>query len=720
MFTQMIMNENKDKIYIYDDEDTPGCRNNKLFTIAEGGSDVSSQVIEESKFMSDKNSELMSNKASFGHRKERNGSGHYRYSQYTESNFRPTNESDFQPIAEDSYEQSAMKSPSEVKFSSDTVQTKNTNRKVRLRSNSPPSEENTLEEEVSCPQFRLSSMPDSDEVVCAKNSVDNSNPNFILCTRTQNTFKDIIDEYSIIEKEDLENSDAEIRVSSRPEAYIPCQNLQEDEVTVIKFTPNSNDASVESSIIENYQNGRRTQRRRYQASIESKDKKIKLANIDLTNSIEDDSEMFSKFVNLNAKDYANWQSIETVKPKFEPNITNKTLVRQPRVIKDSIGTLCDHHCDESEFSPSPSKQVPEKRLKPVFSPLKIPSGDNQKPVGRISEVQHVRCSPKRSQKSKELSNHYTKEKDLQMIKREKFKCSPSPRTRNRTSGIDLNTSAITIQKSFLKQGSLASLFQSPDACKTSRNPYTTPHPHHNHSKSPIGPSRTSLSPKTRAKVLTHLPTRQSPQGSQNLSNYWSGRMSNKTGLSSRKCSYSSQKTGTKPKLCPTPLQNISNIDMVNCPIESSRSRATPLSSSMGTKDLMEFNKSIMTVNSYKEQINLLNTQNQQMVSCISYLKEELHKAIVIANDAQKRAEYLSQKSSLKENAYNNLQGSRCYPTLSSQCNTKDGAENYDRNTLRRGHSPANPFKTNNETVKFSTSARSSQLPSGRRLFYEQN
>lgn len=112
---------------------------------------------------------------------------------------------------------------------------------------------------------------------------------------------------------------------------------------MIKFTPNSNDASIEPSIIETSQNGRRTQRRRYQKSIEPKDKKVKLANIDLTNSIEDDSEIFQNFINFNAKDYANWQSIETVKPKFEPNITNTTLVRQPRVIKDSIGTLCDHH-----------------------------------------------------------------------------------------------------------------------------------------------------------------------------------------------------------------------------------------------------------------------------------------------------------------------------------------------------------------------------------------
>lgn len=111
---------------------------------------------------------------------------------------------------------------------------------------------------------------------------------------------------------------------------------------MIKFTPNSNDASAEPSVVEHIQNaqkGRKTQRRKYQESIETKERTIKLANIDLTNSLEDDSETFSKFINLNAKDYANWQSIETVKPKFEPNQTNTTLVRRPRVVKDSIGTL---------------------------------------------------------------------------------------------------------------------------------------------------------------------------------------------------------------------------------------------------------------------------------------------------------------------------------------------------------------------------------------------
>lgn len=81
---------------------------------------------------------------------------------------------------------------------------------------------------------------------------------------------------------------------------------------------------------------RKTHRRTREQRNDEYEHNVMVGNIDLT---EEDRETMGAFGNNGGRDYAYWQSLETVRPNVSPKSNKKIKKsRVTRKVKDSIGT----------------------------------------------------------------------------------------------------------------------------------------------------------------------------------------------------------------------------------------------------------------------------------------------------------------------------------------------------------------------------------------------
>ena len=431
--------------------------------------------------------------------------------------------------------------------------------------------------------------------------------------------------------------------------------------------------------------------------------------------------------------------------------------RIQRVIKDSIGSMCDHKesCEEVKVSFVEMKNYEfPRRTKPVSTRISMLSGDHQNPsiVNNASRrLIDYPVEPKQEVLKAKTTTHSVEgsfiEKGIMNLESSKaiqklHSRHNSPRTRNDAPTVlstRMNTyethrnceSRFRTHKAFEVSPSTHSrmyteldVYSKSGECFKSERKYTRNG--RNLSRSPsIGPVKGEISPKPEPKVIAvpahlsqnvHLRSIQKKARKQSMPfNHPStcqkirGNLSGFKSPVSRNGNYMSPtKTGRKFSAGDYFFQD-SGYDL----------QRSPTSNVNECDDIIEFDRSVNKIQGYRDKILLLSAQNKEMASCIAQLKEELMKVTSKTKDDENSSNFYTNKklqSSNKKKKAKRSSGTsqtlmsqycapKSYLTQSKSIELVQGA--LAPNSIRkmrkyRVTNPLDSVDTNAETVKTST------------------
>jgi hypothetical protein len=709
----------------------------------EGGSDVSSRVIADSQYRSRGTQDLPTQKYSIESR-------HLpRASDVTHRGYSNSVESDIIAIVKGTFPQSSDKEADEVNFSYDSTHLLKKWKKVQLRSNSISSgysssgskdsrgEEQKMQKWVSMQFLNNESSPSNTHTRSSR--IENFQ-------KSNSSIENILKDYLIVDRRDIPDDDRKQTIESVLDYNTsPWDKIDEDEITLIEFT-NSN--WLELSSDEENDDAKTSKSDKIKASKHNKKLEpweskvltnygIKQISVDLSNSFSDiDNSMIDTNTHNEVSRNPSTTKIADIKKSEKISVEESYLnnkdqnpKRIQRIIKDSIGSACNHIATDEEFKLSSVKEmvleVP-KRHKPEITKIQMLSGDTQKPkatklkpIPSSIEMTKVKPFNARDRKVANMSvDNSMKEKviplertDVQRL----YSRHQSPRTRNDIPTM-MSTRINTVETRIrwdTRFNTCRDFETSPYFHRkmiTQVNPYSEVfHTSTNNrcrsdlSRSPsIGPSKREMSPKNNPKVIevpqeilnnkdsAGIKKRLRKQSMPYKLSSKTSNISSRTNLTAWKKPYSRNLNFMSP------INQQKEYTTHRSPYTHSEAnyRMSPVPHSKTIERMIELENSVRKLNEYKETIYLLSTQNKEMADTISVLQKELQKEKSRHNELEKTQSLsnLRQHNSNYNNSTNNLVKSN---------NEDSGNYNVRQMRTRRDYHPLVSVDTNAETVKLS-------------------
>lgn len=327
MYTQMVMDQDLEKVYIYDqDDDTDGVEFDKLQTIMEGGSDISSRFVDTSRMQSEYVSACYSRKHSVDSKLISRPTDRSLFKQKASFN------SDDIPMVRGSSHYSIAKDRDEVNFSFDSQDDKKQCNKVYLRSNSvsPSSSPEDSPESTQSPDKLQRSFSDGKLKGYSENSDFNISPKSTeKLHKSNSTADDLVQDYVIISKKPNKKFDAKAMADAfaRKRSQSPCFNIDDDEITIVEFTKSNcietiSDCGTDKSV-------KNTKPIKQMQKWESKvfiNYGVKQVSVDLSNTEQDDEakENSDSVIQVVSRQPSSEELLETNRPKDYSKIINFT------------------------------------------------------------------------------------------------------------------------------------------------------------------------------------------------------------------------------------------------------------------------------------------------------------------------------------------------------------------------------------------------------------